>query len=70
MGEFERILKCSRTLAVSLQLLQTLSILMQNLKKEHAICKFYWFFCFCFWKREPKFSVYFYLLADLITVVQ
>lgn len=40
MGEFVRILKVSRTHAVSLQLLQTLSIMIQNLKSEHAICKF------------------------------
>ncbi|KAK9210335.1 hypothetical protein WN944_002705 [Citrus x changshan-huyou] len=37
MGEFVRILKVSRTHAVSLQLLQTLSIMIQNLKSEHAI---------------------------------
>ncbi|PON75424.1 CLEC16A-like protein [Trema orientale] len=37
MGEFVRILKISRTLAVSLQLLQTVSILIQNLESEHAI---------------------------------
>ncbi|XP_015900238.3 protein TRANSPARENT TESTA 9 [Ziziphus jujuba] len=37
MGEFVRILKISRTVAVSLQLLQTISIMIQNLKNEHAI---------------------------------
>lgn len=37
MGEFIRVLKASRTLAVSFQLLQSMSILIQNLKKEHAI---------------------------------
>lgn len=40
MGEFVRILKISRTASVSLQLLQTLSIMIQNLKNEHAICEF------------------------------
>ena len=39
MGEFVRILKISRTVSVSLQLLQTMSIMIQNLKSEHAICK-------------------------------
>ncbi|XP_004296503.1 PREDICTED: uncharacterized protein LOC101298213 [Fragaria vesca subsp. vesca] len=37
MGEFVRILKISRTMTVSLQLLQTISIMIQNLKNEHAI---------------------------------
>ncbi|XP_010046920.2 protein TRANSPARENT TESTA 9 [Eucalyptus grandis] len=37
MGEFVRILKISRPVGVSLQLLQTLSIMIQNLKSEHAI---------------------------------
>lgn len=37
MGEFVRILKISRTVTVSLQLLQTISIMIQNLKSEHAI---------------------------------
>ena len=40
MGEFVRILKISRTIIISLQLLQTISIMIQNLKSEHAICKF------------------------------
>ena len=40
MGEFVRILKISRTATVSLQLLQTMSIIIQNLKSEHAICNF------------------------------
>ena len=39
MGEFVRILKISRSMTVSLQLLQTMSIMIQNLKNEHAICK-------------------------------
>lgn len=39
MGEFVRILKISRAVTVSLQLLQTISIMIQNLKSEHAICK-------------------------------
>lgn len=39
MGEFVRILKISRSVTVSLQLLQTMSIMIQNLKSEHAICK-------------------------------
>lgn len=39
MGEFVRILKISRTLIVSLQLLQTMSIMIQNLKSEHSICE-------------------------------
>ncbi|KAG7029852.1 Protein CLEC16A-like protein [Cucurbita argyrosperma subsp. argyrosperma] len=37
MGEFVRILQISRTATVSLQLLQTMSIIIQNLKSEHAI---------------------------------
>lgn len=37
MGEFVRILNISKTVTVSLQLLQTISILIQNLKSEHAI---------------------------------
>ncbi|XP_024446441.1 protein TRANSPARENT TESTA 9 isoform X3 [Populus trichocarpa] len=37
MGEFVRILKVSRTVSVSRQLLQTMSIMIQNLKSEHAI---------------------------------
>ncbi|KAB1204299.1 hypothetical protein CJ030_MR8G004629 [Morella rubra] len=37
MGEFVRILKISRTVIISLQLLQTMSIMIQNLKSEHAI---------------------------------
>ncbi|GLT72834.1 hypothetical protein SLA2020_447330 [Shorea laevis] len=37
MSEFVRILKISRTVIISLQLLQTLSIMIQNLKSEHAI---------------------------------
>jgi protein CLEC16A len=40
MGEFVRILKVSRTVSVSRQLLQTMSIMIQNLKSEHAICEF------------------------------
>jgi protein CLEC16A len=39
MSEFVRILKKSKTMIISLQLLQTLSIMIQNLKSEHAICK-------------------------------
>ncbi|XP_074280692.1 protein TRANSPARENT TESTA 9 isoform X2 [Silene latifolia] len=37
LGEFVRILKISRTIMVSLQLLQTMSIMIQNIKHEHAI---------------------------------
>ncbi|KAK4757282.1 hypothetical protein SAY87_007409 [Trapa incisa] len=37
MGEFVRILGISRTASVPLQLLQTLSIMIQNIKNEHAI---------------------------------
>ncbi|XP_022965446.1 uncharacterized protein LOC111465350 [Cucurbita maxima] len=37
MAEFVRILTISRTASVSLQLLQTMSIIIQNLKSEHAI---------------------------------
>ena len=40
MGEFVRILQISRTATVSLQLLQTMSIIIQNLRSEHAICNF------------------------------
>ncbi|CAI9766435.1 unnamed protein product [Fraxinus pennsylvanica] len=42
LGEFVRILRISRTLFVSLQLLQTMSIMIQNLKSEHSI---YYMFC-------------------------
>lgn len=41
MGEFVRILKVSRAVAVSVQLLQSMSIMIQNLKSEHAICKLF-----------------------------
>lgn len=37
MGEFVRILKISRTVSVARQLLQTMSIMIQNFKSEHAI---------------------------------
>ncbi|MQL95210.1 hypothetical protein Taro_027874 [Colocasia esculenta] len=37
MGEFVRILKINRTKDVPLQLLQTISIMIQNLKSEHAM---------------------------------
>ncbi|KAJ0965598.1 hypothetical protein J5N97_026736 [Dioscorea zingiberensis] len=37
MGEFVRILKVSRPSKVALQLLQTMSIMIQNLRREHAI---------------------------------
>lgn len=39
MGEFARILRISKPLKVALQLLQTMSIMIQNLRSEHAICK-------------------------------
>lgn len=39
MGEFARLLQVSKTAAVPLQLLQTVSIMIQNLKNEHAICE-------------------------------
>ena len=39
MGEFVRILKVSGIVSISLQLLQTMSIVIQNLKSERAICK-------------------------------
>jgi len=39
MGEFARILSISKTSRVALQLLQTMSIMIQNLRSEHAICK-------------------------------
>lgn len=37
MGEFVRILNISRTVTVSLQLLQTISIMIQNIRSDHAI---------------------------------
>ncbi|XP_027072189.1 protein TRANSPARENT TESTA 9 isoform X1 [Coffea arabica] len=37
MGVFVRILKVSRTLIVALQMLQTMSIMIQNLRNEHSI---------------------------------
>lgn len=39
MGEFARILRISKLSRVSLQLLQTMSIMIQNLRNEHSICK-------------------------------
>ncbi|CAH9147990.1 unnamed protein product [Cuscuta epithymum] len=42
MGEFVRILKISRNIIVSLQLLQTMSIMIQNLRREQSI---YYIFC-------------------------
>lgn len=43
MGEFVRILKISsKTLYVPLQLLQTMSIMIQNLESEHSICKLHY----------------------------
>ena len=38
MGEFVRILRVSKTVTVSVQLLQTMSIMIQNLTSEQAIC--------------------------------
>lgn len=40
MGEFARILRISRTPRVAFQLLQTMSIMIQNLKSENSICGF------------------------------
>ncbi|KAM3366783.1 hypothetical protein ACQJBY_015856 [Aegilops geniculata] len=37
MGEFARILRISKLSRVSLQLLQTMSIMIQNLRNEHSI---------------------------------
>ncbi|XP_073151832.1 protein TRANSPARENT TESTA 9 isoform X2 [Henckelia pumila] len=37
LGEFVRILRTSKTVIVSVQLLQTMSIMIQNLKNEHSI---------------------------------
>ncbi|XP_071729683.1 protein TRANSPARENT TESTA 9 isoform X2 [Rutidosis leptorrhynchoides] len=37
MGEFVRILKISKNVSVSIQLLQTMSIMIQNLKSDHSI---------------------------------
>ncbi|KAI3805553.1 hypothetical protein L1987_28043 [Smallanthus sonchifolius] len=37
MGEFVRILKISKNVIVSVQLLQTISIMIQNLKSDHSI---------------------------------
>lgn len=37
MGEFVRILKVSKNVIVSVQLLQTMSIMIQNLKSDHSI---------------------------------
>jgi protein CLEC16A len=41
MGEFARVLRISKLSRVSLQLLQTMSIMIQNLRNEHSICMFY-----------------------------
>lgn len=40
MGEFARLLRISKMVNVALQLLQTISIMIQNLKSEHSICEF------------------------------
>jgi hypothetical protein len=40
MGEFARILRISKLSRVSLQLLQTMGIMIQNLRDTHSICKF------------------------------
>ncbi|CAI0407278.1 unnamed protein product [Linum tenue] len=37
MGEFVRMLQMSKSMIISLQILQTLSIMIQNLRTEHAI---------------------------------
>ncbi|CAJ1975839.1 unnamed protein product [Sphenostylis stenocarpa] len=37
VGEFVRVLKLSRSVSIPLQLLQTVSIMIQNLRSEHAI---------------------------------
>ncbi|XP_027942316.1 protein TRANSPARENT TESTA 9 isoform X3 [Vigna unguiculata] len=37
VGEFVRILKLSKSISIPLQLLQTVSIMIQNLRSEHAI---------------------------------
>ncbi|CAN1284332.1 Protein TRANSPARENT TESTA 9, partial [Linum perenne] len=37
MGEFVRIIKLSKSMTISLQLLQSMSIMIQNLRTEHAI---------------------------------
>lgn len=39
MGEFARILRISRTPRVAFQLLQTMSIMIQNIKSENSICE-------------------------------
>lgn len=39
IGEFVRILRICKSMIVSRQLLQTMSIMIQNLKSEHSICK-------------------------------
>lgn len=36
--KFVRVLKLGRTVSIPLQLLQTVSIMIQNLRSEHAIC--------------------------------
>ena len=43
MGEFVRILTVSKTVAVSVQLLQTMSIMIQNLTSDQAICELHHF---------------------------
>ncbi|EMS51483.1 hypothetical protein TRIUR3_21140 [Triticum urartu] len=48
MGEFARILRISKLSRVSLQLLQTMSIMIQNLRNEHSICLLR--------KRSPHFN--------------
>lgn len=69
MGELVRILRISRTVIVSLQLLQTMSIVIQNLKNEHSICKwtvetcctesiFFFFMHLLVWHFTPNFADY------------
>lgn len=57
MSEFVRILKISKIVSVPLQLLQTVSILVQNLRNEHAICRLIDYFVkFHVWKYLTLFS--------------
>lgn len=73
MGEFIRILRVSKTVTVSVQLLQTISIMIQNLKSDQAICEFIRCntFFFCLLSIPYDYVVYFddflwKLLADYL----
>lgn len=69
MGEFVRILKASRTSIVALQLLQTMSIMIQNLRNEHSICKLSVLTRTFLLANVPRCSIFHILVSDTIHLV-